>query len=154
MKTDKIILKKLAFPPFYFFASIVIMILCYFILPAYNLVFFPLNFLGLVFSIFGVFLIIRYTIVFNRKNTTLQNEQPSSFVKNEFYKYSRNPMYLGGLFFLAGLCITLGNIISFALPVIFFLIINFLCIPVEEEIMIETFMDEYKEYQKKVRRWL
>ena len=32
MKTDKTILKKLAFPPFYFFASIVIMILCYFIL--------------------------------------------------------------------------------------------------------------------------
>ena len=154
MKTDSKILKNLAFPPFYFFANIVIMILCYFVIPTYNLDLFPLNLTGVIILIFGAFLIIRYTIVFNRAGTTLQNERPSSFVKNGFYKYSRNPMYLGGLMFLIGLAIMLGNIISFTIPVIFFLILNFLCIPVEEKIMSDRFKDEYMEYKQKVRRWL
>ena len=154
MKKKNNIFQKLAFPPFYFFASIVIMILCYFIFLTFNLDFFPFNLTGLVFLLFGVFLIIRYTIVFNRENTTLQNEKPSSFVKKGFYRYSRNPMYLGGLIFLFGLAIILANIISFIMPVFFFLIMNFLCIPVEESIMNDTFKDEYKEYKNKVRRWL
>lgn len=154
MKTDSKILKKLAFPPFYFFASIVIIILCYFILSKYNLHFSPINLTGLLFLIFGAFLIIRYTVVFNRENTTLQNERPSSFVKNGFYKYSKNPMYLGGLMFLIGLTIMLGNIISFTIPVFFFLIMNFLCIPIEEKIMNDTFKEEYEKYKKKVKRWI
>ena len=154
MKTDNIIFKRLAFPPFYFFASIVIMILCYFIIPALNLDLFPFNLTGLVFLFFGIFLIIKCTIVFNRENTTLQNEKPSSFVKKGFYRHSRNPMYLGGLIFLVGLAIMLGNIISFTIPVVFFLVMNFLCIPIEEKIMSDIFKDKYKEYKKKVRRWL
>ena len=145
---------KLAFPPFYFFASIVFMILCYFILPKYNLHFSPINLTGLSFLTFGVYLIIRYTIIFSSKNITLQNKNPSSFVKTGFFRYSRNPMYLGGLIFLLGLSIMLGNIISFTIPVFFFLIMNFLCIPIEEKIMNDTFKDEYEKYKKNVRRWL
>jgi len=63
-------------------------------------------------------------------------------------------MYLGGLIFHIGLSILIGNIISIINPILFFLIMDFICIPYEEEIMIKTFKDEYRSYKKKVRRWL
>lgn len=44
----------------------------------------------------------------------------SSFIQDGFYKYSRNPMYLGGLIFHIGLSILTGNIISIINPILFF----------------------------------
>ncbi len=147
-------ISKLAFPPFYFFASIVLMVSCYFILPEYNLLYFPLNLIGLLFLFLGAYLIVRYTLVFISKKTTFQNTKPSFFVKDRFYKYSRNPMYLGGLSFLIGLSIIIGNTISFIIIIVFFLIMNFVCIPVEEKIMKTAFKADYENYKKNVRRWI
>lgn len=93
-------------------------------------------------------------MVFNNKKTTFQNKEPSFFVKDGFYKYSRNPMYLGGLLFLIGLGILLGNIISFIVIIIFFFVMNFICIPVEEKIMESTFKVDYDNYKKNVRHWI
>jgi len=146
--------KIIAFPPFYFFAGIVLSLLFYFIFPEYNLLTFPFNLFGFLILVTGLLLIIKNTVVFNSKKTTLQNEQPSSFIQDGFYKYSRNPMYLGGLIFHIGLSILTGNIISIINPILFFLMMDFICIPYEEEIMIKTFKDEYRSYKKKVRRWL
>lgn len=153
-KLKKNIIKKISFPPFYFFLCILLMILFFFLLPEYNKKYFPFNLFGILLLFFGLILIIRYTIIFNKYNTTLQNKRPSFFIKNGFYKYSRNPMYLGGLFFLLGVGVFLGNIISFIFPVIFFIIMNFISIPLEEEIMLDRFREEYQTYKKKVRRWL
>lgn len=85
---------------------------------------------------------------------TLRRKGTRHVVDSGIYSIVRHPMYLGGLIFLFGLAIILANIISFIMPVFFFLIMNFLCIPVEESIMNDTFKDEYKEYKNKVRRWL
>jgi protein-S-isoprenylcysteine O-methyltransferase Ste14 len=154
MKTKNNIITKLAFPPFYFFASISLMTILYFALPEYNITYFPINFIGLLFLVFGSYLTIRYTMIFNNKKTTLQNTEPSFFVKDGFYKYSRNPMYLGGLLFLIGLGILLGNIISFIIIIIFFFVMNFVCIPVEEKIMKNIFKEDYEKYKTNVRRWI
>lgn len=85
---------------------------------------------------------------------TLRRKGTRHVVDSGIYSIVRHPMYLGGLIFLFGLAIILANIISFIMPVFFFLIMNFLCIPVEESIMNDTFKGEYKEYKNKVRRWL
>ena len=148
------ILKKMAFPPFYFFAGIVLSPLCYLLFPTCNIVVFPFNLSGLLLMIVGLFLIIHYTVIFQRNKTTLLNEPPSSFITNGVFKYSRNPMYLGGLIFHVGLSLLTGNIIAFLIPVGFFAAINWICIPYEEDIMLETFQDEYHNYKKLVRRWL
>ncbi len=148
------ILIRLSFPPLYFFAGIGLMVISYFIFPEYNLHYFPYNSGGLLPVIFGAYFIVKYTIVFNTEKTTLQNTKPSHFVKDGFYRYSRNPMYLGGLLFLLGLAVFLGNLLSLFILLFFFLIMNFICIPVEEKIMEETFREEYEKYKKIVRRWL
>ena len=146
--------KKIAFPPFYFFSCIILILFFYLIIPKNNLLFFPYNIAGILIMFIGLFIIIKCTKYFNKNDTTLQNKQPTCFIKFGFYKYSRNPMYLGGLLFLFGLSIILANSISFTIPFLYFFIINYICIPVEEQLMKERFMNEFIEYKKKVRRWI
>jgi len=76
--------KIIAFPPFYFFAGIVLSLLFYFIFPEYNLLTFPFNLFGFLILVTGLLLIIKNTVVFNSKKTTLQNEQPSFLFKMDF----------------------------------------------------------------------
>ena len=71
-----------------------------------------------------------------------------------FYKYTRNPMYVGMNSFLLGLLIILNNPINFIFLVIFFFIVRNLFVIKEEVQMKETFGEEYLLYKDKVRRWL
>jgi protein-S-isoprenylcysteine O-methyltransferase Ste14 len=154
MKNKNSLKNKLAFPPLYFFGFSSIIIILYFLLPEYNMNIFPVNLTGLPPIAAGLFFVIKYNLIFIKEKTTLQNTRPSRFLKQGFYKYSRNPMYLGSLLFITGLSVTVCNLIAFTIPPFFFLVMNFLCIPVEENIMSETFKTHYEEYKKKVRRWL
>ena len=63
-------------------------------------------------------------------------------------------MYLGGVIFHVGLSLFIGNMLAFLIPLGFFVVMNWICIPYEEDIMRETFQDEYYNYTKHVRRWL
>ena len=92
--------------------------------------------------------------LFNQKQTTFYLEEPSVFVMSGFYKISRNPMYLGALVLIMGLAILLGNLLSLLTPLLFFIFINYLCIPPEEKIMQQTFGQDYLDYKQSVRRWL
>ncbi len=67
---------------------------------------------------------------------------------------SRNPMYLGMLMMLIGSSFLVGTIPSLFAPVAFFLIIDKVFIPYEEEKLVETFGAEYSYYAQKVRRWI
>ena len=118
--------RTISFPPFYFYAGIVISLLFYFVLPDFNLIIIPFNLIGIIFLIFGAFLIIKNTIIFKSKNITLQLKESSCIVQDGCYKYSRNPMYLGKLIFLFGLSIVLGNIVSFINPILFFGVMNYI----------------------------
>jgi len=71
-----------------------------------------------------------------------------------FYKFTRNPMYVGMNVFLIGLLITLNNFFNLIFVIIFFLIVRNLFVLKEEVQMEETFGEEYLSYKKKVRRWL
>ena len=71
-----------------------------------------------------------------------------------FYKYTRNPMYVGMNSFLLGLLIILNNPINFTFLVIFFFIVRNLFVVKEEVQMEETFGVDYLTYKGKVRRWL
>lgn len=92
--------------------------------------------------------------LFHKQKTTFTLEKSSSFVQNKFYRISRNPMYLGVLIIFLGLAILNGNLIAFISPLLFFLCMNYLCIPPEEVLMEQTFGDPYVQYKKKVRCWL
>ena len=78
----------------------------------------------------------------------------TALITEGFYKYTRNPMYVGMNSFLLGLLIILNNPINFIYLVIFFFIVRNLFVIKEEVQMLETFGDEYLAYKNKVRRWL
>jgi protein-S-isoprenylcysteine O-methyltransferase Ste14 len=63
-------------------------------------------------------------------------------------------MYLGGIFLGFGLAIFLGSLVSFIFPTIFFLLLQFLFIPQEEDQLKTIFGKEYLDYKKRVRKWI
>jgi protein-S-isoprenylcysteine O-methyltransferase Ste14 len=69
------------------------------------------------------------------------------------FRFSRNPMYLGMLSWLIGLAVLLGSLIVFLFPILFFLLANFLVIPLEERDMKRIFKERFIEYKRRVRRW-
>ena len=80
--------------------------------------------------------------------------EATALVTGGFYRYSRNPMYLGMVLLLLGtamLCGTAGTL----LPIPFFVwVIHRNFIPGEERLMAAAFGEEYLEYQNRVRRWV
>jgi protein-S-isoprenylcysteine O-methyltransferase Ste14 len=63
-------------------------------------------------------------------------------------------MYLGMLSMLAGASTFMGTIPSMFAPIAFFVIINRVFIPYEEEKLLSAFGDVYSNYQMATRRWL
>ncbi|MFA5075960.1 MAG: isoprenylcysteine carboxylmethyltransferase family protein [Patescibacteria group bacterium] len=145
--------KIVSIPPNYFYLSLIISVLFFYFIPSANLINFPYNSIGLILVIVGFYLIIRSWLLFRKHQTPESFADSTRLVIENLYRFSRNPMYLGGVISLLGLAIFLGNLISLLTPVVFFLVTNFMFIPYEEEKMIKTFGQEYLNYKNKTRRW-
>ena len=78
----------------------------------------------------------------------------TTLITEGFYKYTRNPMYVGMNSFLLGLLIILNNPINFIFLIIFFFIVRNLFVIKEELQMEQTFGEDYLSYKGRVRRWL
>ena len=70
------------------------------------------------------------------------------------YNWTRNPMYLGLIFFQFGLGLVLKFEIISAFSLLTFIIFNYFVVKREEEYLEGKFGDSYLVYKKKVRRWL
>jgi len=147
--------KIISIPPNYFFLCIIVSIALFFACKQFNIIEFPLNIIfGMPLLILGIYLIIISHFLLEKNNTPEKFQKTTYLVKGGIYKYSRNPMYLGFVILLFGISFVLGNLISFISPVFFFVVINWMFIPYEEEKMKVEIGLEYLEYIKKVRRWI
>ena len=144
----------ITFPPFYFFSAILMAPFFILFFPSWTMIRFPFSLTGLPVMFAGLYLLQRSSRIFNERNTTFYLASPTVFVKEDVYRFSRNPMYLGALIFILGLSVLTGNLLSFVCPVLFFVFINFLCIPPEETLMTKMFGDDYLVYSSQVRRWI
>ena len=105
---------------------------------------------GAVFSVAGV-------VSFRKASTTVNPITPAAssvLVTSGIYKSSRNPMYLGFLFFLIGWGLFLSNLYSLALCAGFVLYMNRFQIQPEEKTLETAFGAEFLAYKEQVRRWL
>jgi len=82
------------------------------------------------------------------------SKKNSSLVVSGPFNYTRNPMYFGILVATIGLAFVIGTSLAFVTPVIFFVFVNFISIPYEEEKMERQFGDDYRAYKARVRRWI
>jgi len=115
----------------------------------------PLIIIGLCLIGFGFLLAFNSIARFVRAKTGIVPfSESTTLITEGFYKYTRNPMYLGMNFFLLGLLVILNNPINFIFLIIFFFIVRNFFVIKEELQMKQTFGEEYLLYKDKVRRWL
>jgi protein-S-isoprenylcysteine O-methyltransferase Ste14 len=136
-------------------ASIITAIVLHYFFPVTTIIPFPYNLLGLLivgFGVYSAFLSVRLLI---SNNTTFEaGGNPSSLVTRRPYSYSRNPIYLGFLLIALGTATILSSFSAFIAPIIFFLVVNTIIIPFEENRLQKNFGIEYERYKASVRRWL
>ena len=142
-------------PPTYLFISIVIIGIIYFLFPSFELIKYPFNLIGIIFILLGGILSGKSAKTLKKHNAPINLEDKSTtVVQAGFYKYSRNPMYLGMTLLLVGLSILSKNILSFIAPVFFWLVVNFKFIPAEEKKMESSLGKEYLDYKSNVTKWV
>ncbi|HEY7672575.1 MAG TPA: isoprenylcysteine carboxylmethyltransferase family protein [Gammaproteobacteria bacterium] len=78
----------------------------------------------------------------------------SSIVTRGPFGFSRNPMYLGILVIAVGAALIAGTWLMWVVPVVLFVLDNFVIIPFEERSMESTFGDAFRAYRARVRRWI
>lgn len=69
------------------------------------------------------------------------------------YRFSRNPIYAGGILGLTGLAIAINTATGFAVAVILALGVRQMVIA-EERYLEAKFGDEWRQYRARVRRWV
>ena len=89
-----------------------------------------------------------------RKTTVMPTRAPNKLVTEGIYRVTRNPMYLGMLLILSGFPLMIDTIIGLICPLVFFLIMNRIIIPREEQVVEGVFGKDYLEYKSKTRRWI
>lgn len=111
--------------------------------------------LGYVSLLIGVGFFGGAVLAFRRHATPIMPfESPTRLIERGVFRLTRNPIYLGELFILAGVCLRLGETLPWlALPV-FFAVLNWVTIPWEETACRRSFGSAYDAYHRRTRRWL
>ena len=105
----------------------------------------------------GVFFSVSGVVSFRNAKTSVNPLTPaecSSLVTSGVYKKTRNPMYVGFLFFLLGWGLFLSSLFSLVLCAGFVLYMNRFQIQAEEQVLTSLFGEEFLTYKSQVRRWL
>ncbi len=139
----------------YFLILIVLNIILHYLIPIKQIIVFPYNLIGIIFFILGWIPNIWLGIHFRKIETSIPvYKKPQKLVISGFFRISRNPVYLGMSIALLGEAIFLGSLITFIIPILFFILINKFNIRYEEESLEKQFGKKYMEYKNKVRRWI
>jgi protein-S-isoprenylcysteine O-methyltransferase Ste14 len=142
-------------PPRIAIALMAISIGLWYFSPPQTLLYIPYRLMAGASIIFGFAVMMWSWLQFRKSDTAVCPTAKSSLiVTHGVYKYSRNPMYLGMLIILTGASLLMGTIPSMFAPVGFFIIIDKVFIPYEEEKLLSDFGDVYSNYQRVTRRWL
>jgi protein-S-isoprenylcysteine O-methyltransferase Ste14 len=130
-------------------------ILLHFVVPVMILIPRPFTYLGVVLMILALILTTRASTLFRKTGNSFGLEEGGSvLITSGPFRFSRNPIYLSMLFWLTGLAVLLGSLISFLFPLLLFLLANFLIIPREEKDLENKLGEQYLEYRRRVRRWI
>ena len=147
--------KKRILPPTYLWIYLLLCIGLHFIMPIKQIIPFPYRYIGIALIIVGLWLNIWADGLFKKRKTTVNPfDESAAFVLDGPFKFSRHPMYLGMVVLLLGVAIVLGSLITFVIPLAFFLTMEIAFISVEEDAMEKIFGQEYLDYKKRVRRWI
>jgi protein-S-isoprenylcysteine O-methyltransferase Ste14 len=141
-------------PPLLAAAVLLVTLILHFVLPEERSIGWH-QVIGLLFVAFGVGLSAFAAAIFQARDTTKNPYgDPGTFVVQAPYTWTRNPMYLGITTVLLGFAIFFGSIVMLLAPIAFFIVIDRMVIPREEETMERIFGQQYVDYKNQVRRWI
>lgn len=110
--------------------------------------------IGAVIIAIGIGLMTLAVRRFNRVGTNVPTCLPvHTIVTDGIYRYTRNPMYLSGMFLFVGIAIAADNPWLLALLLPFFMILRYGVIAREERYLEDKFGDRFLRYKASVRRW-
>jgi protein-S-isoprenylcysteine O-methyltransferase Ste14 len=110
--------------------------------------------IGLIVAGFAFSAWARLTFKSNSAEIYPWSEAHSALVTSGPFRFSRNPMYLGLLVIGVGAALVAGTWLMWLVPVLLFMLDNFVIVPFEERSMERTFGDAYRAYRARVRRWI
>jgi len=147
--------KRKVLPAVYLLIALTLMWLMHIYVPIYQYVNEPVTYAGIVPVILGISIATTASGMFIRAGTgLLPFDEATTLVTGGFYRFSRNPMYLGMILMLAGSAFLLGSAGPLLPLVIFILIIRNNFVLGEERFLEAAFGQRYLDYKSKVRRWL
>jgi len=82
----------------------------------------------------------------------LQIEDDHSLITTGIYEYIRHPIYAGGLLGIMGIYMAFRSLLTLTVVTILYFFIMRHRISFEEEMLLEEFGDEYKNYMKKTKK--
>jgi protein-S-isoprenylcysteine O-methyltransferase Ste14 len=88
------------------------------------------------------------------KGTPAPFDAPREFVAAGPYRYVRNPMYVGGLFLLAGFGLYEHSVSILIMALVLLLAVHLMVVFYEEPTLRKLFGTGYEDYCKSTRRWL
>lgn len=88
------------------------------------------------------------------RTTIIPREGPSALITGGIYRFTRNPIYLADLFFLAGASVCWGSAIGVLLVPALGWLLQRRYILGEEARLSQAFGPAYEDYRRRVRRWL
>jgi protein-S-isoprenylcysteine O-methyltransferase Ste14 len=124
-------------------------------LPLFRVLQPPVAYLGAAPVALGVLVVLISAGLFRLRKTTVNPfGEPVVMVQDGFYRFSRNPMYLGMLLVLTGVGLWLGNVLALLLAPAFVVIMTRWYIVREEQLLENRFGEVYRAYCARVRRWV
>jgi len=111
--------------------------------------------LGAVLVAAGFGLVAWASTRFSRAGTNVPTNRPvEALVTDGPYRFSRNPIYVGGTLVLLGIAVLTRSFGMVLGLVVFLAVMNGLVIKREERLLDRLFGEPYRAYRAKVRRWL
>jgi protein-S-isoprenylcysteine O-methyltransferase Ste14 len=116
----------------------------------------PFAYLAFPFWIVGAVILLWsfWNFLVDGRGTPAPIDPPKELVATGFYRYVRNPMYVGVLLILIGHFLWFKNVWLLVYTVVAFLIVHLFITLYEEPTLKRKFGAGYEEYLKKVPRWL
>jgi protein-S-isoprenylcysteine O-methyltransferase Ste14 len=142
-------------PPQLVLVCLPVMFLLHWFFPGLTFLPVPFQLVGLFPLFAGLVLTIAASGQFQRVGTNVKTfNEPGKLVTDGWFRFTRNPMYLGFLLVLLGVGTLFGTASPLLGPLAFGIIANLWYIPFEEQAMSAKFGPAYKAYQQRVWRWL
>jgi protein-S-isoprenylcysteine O-methyltransferase Ste14 len=114
----------------------------------------PWRWFGLAPGVFGLWMMAVSARAFRKADTgLLPFAEVTALVTDGFFRYTRNPMYLGMASLLFGVALLLGTAGALLSVPLFVWVIRRNFILAEERFLEETFGKAYLAYKRRVRRW-